>query len=87
MPNGQALTGPEGVRVEGGVRAINGGEVDYIRKTYDVPAKRGGRICFNPWGNPREGTIVGSRYGHLRVRFDGENRVALIHPTFSVTYL
>ena len=61
--------------------AVNG--MDYIRKTYGVPAKRGGRVTF--CGCP--GTITGARYGRLRVRFDGEKDAVPLHPTYNIVYL
>jgi len=61
----------------------------YIRAFYGVPAKRGARIRFTPgWIQPaKEGKIIGSCGPHLRVRFDGEKRIATLHPTWEVTYL
>lgn len=61
----------------------------YIRKTYGVPAKRGGRIRFTPYGkeSARVGTITGSINAHLRVRFDGEKKSSYLHPDFGVEYL
>jgi hypothetical protein len=57
--------------------------MDYIRKYYGVPAKRGGRIKF---GND-PGTIVGSVDCHLRVRLDGAKRTIRIHAVWAVEYL
>lgn len=63
--------------------------MDYIRRTFGVPAKRGGRIRFsgNIGPEPLTGTIVGSQNGRLRVRFDGEYRTRLLHPTWEIIYL
>ncbi len=64
--------------------------MDYIRKYYGVPAKRGGRIKFTGWSGERakHGTIIGSKDARLRVRFDDEpKRIALLHPTWEVEYL
>lgn len=60
--------------------------MDYIRRAYEVPAKRGGRVRFLD-GKMREGCIVGSRGHYLRVRFDGERRPRSLHPTWRVEYL
>ena len=65
--------------------------MDYIRKTYGVPAKRGARIAYT--GSVILGrvfgTIVGTQGAYLRVRMDdghpGE-RVTM-HPTWHVEYL
>jgi len=62
-----------------------------IRKTYGVPAKRGGRIEFSSVSDRflRRGTITSARGAHLRVRWDGDKRTwpAPLHPTWRVRYL
>lgn len=42
--------------------------LEYIRKTYGVPAKRGARVRDDMG---REGTITGTRGPYLEVRIDG----------------
>ena len=65
--------------------------MDYIRRTYGVPAKRGGRIQYDGWhpdDGPKCGTITSAtRSGHIRVRFDGERRTYKLHPTWAVAYM
>ena len=61
----------------------NPGGMEYIRKRYGVPAKRGGRIRY--YGCDI-GTIVAAQHGRLRVRFDGQQRIARLHPTWEVEY-
>lgn len=61
--------------------------MDYIRKQYGVHAKRGGRVEFSGGGVSRQGVILGSKGPYLRVRFDGESRVNLLHPTWELRYL
>lgn len=56
----------------------------YIRRTYNVPAKRGVRVRHAGHG---DGVIVGSRGQCLRVRLDGENRSRTYHPTWAMEYL
>lgn len=61
--------------------------MDYIRHSYGVPAKRGGRVTW--WatlGAQAVGTIVGTRGHYLRVRFDGEKRARTLHPTWRIGY-
>jgi hypothetical protein len=63
--------------------------MEYIRKTYRVPAKRGMRIEFS--GNPHRGkllgTIVGEANQYLRVKIDGEDRTWTLHPTWEMRYI
>jgi len=60
------------------------GRMEHIRKMYNVPARRGGRIRFL---GRDIGTIVAARHGRLRVRFDGQKYIAFLHPTWEVEYL
>lgn len=57
--------------------------MDYIRKTYGVPAKRGGRVTYR--GAP--GKIIGTRGQYLRVVLDGTDVVLNCHPTWHIEYL
>ena len=61
------------------------GPYAYIRRVYGVPAMPGGRITMSG----RHGTILEPKGDphYLRVRFDGERRFALVHPTWDVEYL
>jgi len=70
--------------------------MDYIRRTYSVPATVGARVrflggCPDPESDAevktQEGAIVGARGQYLRVRFDGERRTRTLHPTWRVEYL
>jgi len=60
--------------------------MEYIRKTYKVPAKRGGRIKYTGSNKPMLGTIT-SATNYLRVRMDSEKRRFVLHPTWKVEYL
>lgn len=55
--------------------------MEWIRRNYGVPAKRGGRVRFSGVA----GTITSASH-HLRVRLDDGRRV-LLHPTWRVEYL
>lgn len=56
---------------------------EYVRRTYGVPAKRGGRVTVD--GQP--GRIVSFPGAHLGVRLDAQpNRTVRAHPTWRVTY-
>lgn len=72
--------------------------MEYIRKYYKVPAKRGARVEFYDdtyhfiYGflvneKRKKGTIVAARGGYLRVRFDYQKHIVTLHPTWKVKYL
>ena len=56
--------------------------LDYVRKFYGVPAKRGGRVVVAG----RRGTITSASDSYIMVRFDGESTPRRCHPTWRVTY-
>ena len=58
--------------------------MQYIRDYYGVPAKRGGRVRFQDRVN---GTITGTKGGHLRIRLDGNKFSRPYHPTSEIEYL
>lgn len=64
--------------------------MEYIRKTYNVPAKRGAKIMFQDhlkqW---HDGTIVASRGQYLRVKIPTltSRDIVTLHPTFNVEYI
>ena len=61
--------------------------MDYIRATYNVPAKGGGRIRYSGGPMIQEGTIVGCKGCLLRIRMDGSQLVMKYHPTWKMEYL
>lgn len=50
--------------------------MDYIRRTYGVPAKRGARVLLR---DGREGVVTSASH-YVRVRVNGEKRVHQRHP-------
>ena len=58
-------------------------DLQYIRKTYNVPAAIGGLVTVD--GKP--GEIRGFRGAYLMVRFDGQKHASPCHPTWKVAYL
>lgn len=63
------------------------GNMEYVRKTYDVPAKVGGRVEYLYVEPPLEGTIVGAtNSGRLRIRIDGKPKAWTFHPTWMLRY-
>jgi hypothetical protein len=61
--------------------------IAWIRKTYSVPAKRGGRIEYTGEGRPEFGTICGTSGSHLSIRLDGAKHPMPFHPTWKIRYL
>lgn len=59
----------------------------WIRKTYGVPAKRGGRVLYTGNGRPEYGTIKSARCGRLNVLLDGEKYTIPLHPTWELSYI
>ncbi|MFJ7111740.1 hypothetical protein ACIQW4_01000 [Streptomyces albogriseolus] len=56
--------------------------MEWIRRTYDVPARHGMRIEYD--GKPA--TIVGTRGPHLAFRVDGEKHITISHPCYRIVY-
>jgi len=50
--------------------------IEYVRKTYGVPATLGGRVTYN--GTP--GVIVRATH-YVVIRLDGRRPVVYVHPT------
>jgi len=66
--------------------------LEYIRKRYGVPAKRGGRIKYTePAGGVLYCTIKSSKNGRLSVlvddRVDGYRGRLILHPTWNIEYI
>jgi hypothetical protein len=60
--------------------------MEYIRRTYGVPAKRGMMVTICGDGVHFQARIVGSRGQYLRLWIAGGKRSHLYHPTDSITY-
>jgi hypothetical protein len=60
---------------------------DYIRKTYAVPAKRGGRVEYTGGGFSKLGTIKSASGPHLMIVLDGSKHAMPFHPTWELRYL
>lgn len=59
--------------------------MQWVRSTYGVPAKRGGRIAYTANGIESFATILGATH-LLHVRFDS-GLEAHLHPTWKVRYV
>jgi len=64
--------------------------IDKIRKKYNIPAKRGGRVKYTGDHNgkvTKYGTIKSARGGYLKILIDGEKTARTFHPTWEIEYL
>jgi len=62
--------------------------MEYIRKTYGVTAKRGGKVKFvTRSGTVWLGHIRSAENGRLRVKFEGMDYVSTIDPVWNLEYL
>ncbi len=61
--------------------------MDWIRKTYRVPAKRGGRVEYTGDGCAEMGTIRSARGGRLMIQLEGVRHTMPFHPTWRLRYL
>lgn len=64
--------------------------LEFVRHSYRVPAKRGGRVRlgdgFGAGLRGREGVITSADH-RLRVRLDGDKHTTVLHPTWELEYL
>jgi hypothetical protein len=63
------------------------GSMAWVRKTYRVPARRGGRVAYTGCGKPELGTIRSASGGRLNIQLDGVNHTMPFHPTWKLDYL
>lgn len=61
--------------------------MQYIRDSYGVPARRGGRVVYTGEAMATTGTITSAEGARLRVRMDGDKRSGIYHPTWEMRYL
>ncbi len=62
--------------------------MEYIRKYYKVPAKRGAKVRVTSSHGKDikfDGTIVASEGAYLRIKING--KVGTYHPTWNIEYL
>jgi hypothetical protein len=60
------------------------GSMAYVRRVYDVPAKRGARVVYRGETRVKRGTITSAKYGRIFVRMDGDKHSGLYHPTWEI---
>jgi hypothetical protein len=62
-----------------------------IRDARKIPAKIRGRVRYTggrlTGHGVREGTIVGTHNGYLRIRLDGDKHPGTYHPTWELEFL
>lgn len=61
--------------------------MEWIRKTYGVPAKRGGRVKYTGSKVAEYGTIKSATGGRLNIQLDGWKFAVPFHPTWELEYL
>lgn len=62
--------------------------MNYIRRAYGVPVKRGGRVRYTGGlCGERLGTIKSARGGYLNILLDGDRWPLPFHPTWKLEYL
>ncbi|WP_426237377.1 hypothetical protein [Pseudomonas sp. TWP3-2] len=60
--------------------------MEYVRKSYGVPAKRGMRVLYTGCGRHEYGTIRSARNGRLMIRLDASKLTMPFHPTWELAY-
>ena len=61
--------------------------MQYMRDTYGVPAKRGMRVKYTGGKTPRMGTITGTGGCGIMVRLDGDKISLPYHPKWKLEYM
>lgn len=59
----------------------------WVRRSYRVPAKRGGRVEYSGEGKAELGKITSARGGRLWIRLDSVKHPMPFHPTWKLRYL
>lgn len=59
----------------------------WVRKNYQVPARRGGRVEYTGEGRKEMGTIRSASDGRLNIQLDGIKHTVPFHPTWKLRYL
>lgn len=59
----------------------------WVRKRYNVPARRGMRVRYTGCGKNELGTIRSASGGHLNIQLDGIRHTMPFHPTWELEYL
>ena len=60
--------------------------MEYVRKCYGVPAKRGMKVTYTGGSRPKTGVITSAPGAKLMIRMDGMEHSRPYHPTWKLTY-
>ena len=60
--------------------------MEYVRKYYGVPAKRGMKVTYTGGSKPKTGVITSAPGAKLMIRMDGMKFSRRYHPTWELTY-
>jgi hypothetical protein len=61
--------------------------LDYISRTYSVPAAIGTEVIYSGDGKDRLGVITGANGAHLLIRLQGSEQSLPFHPTWKIEYI
>ena len=61
--------------------------MEWVRKNYGVPAKRGGRVEYTGCGKTELGTIRSANGAYLMIQLDGVKHTMPFHPTWKLRYV
>ena len=59
-------------------------EFEWINRTYQLNVRKGTRVVYDGWEDPRKGTVVGADNGYLKVALDGDDLPGRYHPTWQL---
>ena len=71
----------------GDERSTDEMSMEWVRKNYGVPAKRGGRIEYTGDGKKEPGTIRTASGAYLMIQLDGAKHTLPFHPTWKLRYV
>lgn len=63
------------------------GEMESLRRYYNVPAKRGQAVVFTGLKHPVAGRIMSARDHKLYIRTNDGRRFGPLHPTWEMEYV
>ena len=71
----------------GDERSTDEMSMEWVRKNYGVPAKRGGRIEYTGDGKKEPGAIRAASGAYLMIQLDGAKHTLPFHPTWKLRYV